>query len=191
MVAEQKKGFFATLGAGYSHWANNTVLGRSISSEMAAIVNFIFSHVLFWVVGFTTALDYGYDESKLGDEGETVSGERGSGVVIITGILVGIATLIFVVKFTRTVIREYGVYKEEKALQEQIMREKTEKRAAAAAAKKAKASAAKKAAKPAASKAKAAASDAVDAKEVELTEAGVAAAPAPAAADAAEGDGES
>lgn len=53
---------------------------------------FLITQLEFWFYGFPAAVEYGYsdyDGTKINDasSGELVSGPRGSGVVIVTGIL--------------------------------------------------------------------------------------------------------
>ncbi|CAN0393656.1 unnamed protein product [Ectocarpus sp. 13 AM-2016] len=63
--------------------------------------NLIFAHLLFWLFGFTALLEYGYSDLNQDSSGQIKSGPSGSGVGIITTLLMTIGTLVVVVKAIR------------------------------------------------------------------------------------------
>eukprot|EP00903_Cladosiphon_okamuranus_P017083 g15742.t1 len=63
--------------------------------------NLIFAHLLFWLFGFTALLDYGYSDLNQSASGQIKSGPSGSGVGIITTLLMCIATVVVVIKAIR------------------------------------------------------------------------------------------
>jgi len=60
--------------------------------------NFVFAHVLWWVVAFPNLLDYGYTDAEQDADGSIASGPSGSGVVIISGMLVAVSTWTYLQK---------------------------------------------------------------------------------------------
>ncbi|CAM9482552.1 unnamed protein product [Scytosiphon promiscuus] len=63
--------------------------------------NLVMAHLLFWLFGFTALLEYGYSDLNQSSSGQIVSGPSGSGVGIITTLLMAVATLVVIVKAVR------------------------------------------------------------------------------------------
>lgn len=53
----------------FDYFFNETVFGGSLAAEFGALFNFLFGHVMFWAVGLPTMLDYGFEETRNGDNG--------------------------------------------------------------------------------------------------------------------------
>jgi hypothetical protein len=58
------------MSSSYNHCTNETVAGGAISEEYGALFNLLFAQVLFWAIGLPLVVEYGYDESRNGDQGE-------------------------------------------------------------------------------------------------------------------------
>lgn len=71
--------------------------------DRGAWFNFACANAMFWAIGFLVALDHGYDEER-DSKGRLQSGERGSGVFIITVILFIVATLLLIIKMVRDAV---------------------------------------------------------------------------------------
>ncbi|CAM9683513.1 unnamed protein product [Pylaiella littoralis] len=65
------------------------------------IFNLVFAHLLFWLFGFTALLEYGYSDLNQDSSGQIKSGPSGSGVGIITTLLMAVASLVVIVKAIR------------------------------------------------------------------------------------------
>lgn len=63
--------------------------------------NLVMSHLLFWLFGFTALLEYGYSDLNQSAGGQIKSGPSGSGVGIITTLLMAVASVVVVVKAAR------------------------------------------------------------------------------------------
>mmetsp|Transcript_26550 Transcript_26550/g.62319 ORF Transcript_26550/g.62319 Transcript_26550/m.62319 type:complete len:186 (-) Transcript_26550:181-738(-) len=84
----------------YEKWALTT-FGASIDNNKGATFNLFFAHVIFWAFGFPAGLDHGYDDASKHEDGQIPSGPSGSGIFIITLVLVSLATIIFLVRAGR------------------------------------------------------------------------------------------
>eukprot|EP00518_Triparma_eleuthera_P000088 CAMPEP_0182456916 /NCGR_PEP_ID=MMETSP1319-20130603/2618_1 /TAXON_ID=172717 /ORGANISM="Bolidomonas pacifica, Strain RCC208" /LENGTH=163 /DNA_ID=CAMNT_0024655265 /DNA_START=38 /DNA_END=529 /DNA_ORIENTATION=+ len=81
--------------------------------------NFIMAHLLFWAFGVPTGWEYGYDDTNLHKtDGNIPSGPSGSGVVIISMLLVMMATTMFGLKVFHYNDPQNAVEEEEKAATE-------------------------------------------------------------------------
>mmetsp|Transcript_25278 Transcript_25278/g.88189 ORF Transcript_25278/g.88189 Transcript_25278/m.88189 type:complete len:176 (-) Transcript_25278:209-736(-) len=97
--SHKKKGLydqtFGALGRAYDKFALSR-FGAGIDNNKGAFFNLLFSHVIFWAVGFPAGDEFGYDDAaKDPDTGNIPSGPSGSGVFIITLVLTCVATIIF------------------------------------------------------------------------------------------------
>ncbi|CBJ28103.1 conserved unknown protein [Ectocarpus siliculosus] len=63
--------------------------------------NLVFAHLLFWLFGFTALLEFGYSDLNQDSSGQIKSGPSGSGVGIITTLLMAVGTLVVVAKAIR------------------------------------------------------------------------------------------
>mmetsp|Transcript_95597 Transcript_95597/g.169759 ORF Transcript_95597/g.169759 Transcript_95597/m.169759 type:complete len:150 (-) Transcript_95597:301-750(-) len=81
-------------------------LWMAIDGEKGATCNLIFAHILFWALGLTAVLNYGYKDpetpAELAVQDPVQSGPSGSGVFIISLFLAIVATLLWC---TRIVLR--------------------------------------------------------------------------------------
>mmetsp|Transcript_11155 Transcript_11155/g.14483 ORF Transcript_11155/g.14483 Transcript_11155/m.14483 type:complete len:130 (+) Transcript_11155:153-542(+) len=91
---DAKKGFMDPFWTGLSAcstWADETskkyFLTHFISTHVGWTLVFIFAHVLFWMEGFPTVIEYGYSDLYKDDNGAIPSGPSGSGVFPISVIL--------------------------------------------------------------------------------------------------------
>ena len=66
-----------------------------LANNVGWTFNFITAHILWWAVGFPTVLEYGYSDSNFNSKGGIPSGGSGSGVFIITLVVVLLTTIIF------------------------------------------------------------------------------------------------
>ncbi|CAN0332341.1 unnamed protein product [Hapterophycus canaliculatus] len=67
--------------------------------------NLIMAHLLFWLFGFTALLEFGYSDLNQNGSGQIRSGPSGSGVGIISTLLMAVATLVVIVKAVRNIDR--------------------------------------------------------------------------------------
>ncbi len=61
----------------------------------------VMAHLLFWLFGFTALLEYGYSDLNQSAGGQIKSGPSGSGVGIITVLLMSVASVVVMIKAGR------------------------------------------------------------------------------------------
>lgn len=80
-------------------------LWMAIDGEKGATCNLIFAHILFWALGLTAVLNYGYKDpetpAELAVQDPVQSGPSGSGVFIISLFLAIVATLLWCTRIVR------------------------------------------------------------------------------------------
>ena len=54
-----------------SWFFNDTVVGGSLNEEWGATFNFLFAHIIFWAVGLPNALDFGFEDTRNGDDSKS------------------------------------------------------------------------------------------------------------------------
>mmetsp|Transcript_14942 Transcript_14942/g.30744 ORF Transcript_14942/g.30744 Transcript_14942/m.30744 type:complete len:87 (+) Transcript_14942:39-299(+) len=64
-----------------------------VGDNLGWTFNFVMSQILFWVWAFPALNDYGYDDSNKSPSGSIESGPSGSGVGIISSMLMVVALL--------------------------------------------------------------------------------------------------
>ncbi|CAM9675135.1 unnamed protein product, partial [Choristocarpus tenellus] len=69
-----------------------------IGSNVPWLFNVLFAHILFWVYGAPALIDYGYSDLNQDSSGSLQSGPSGSGVGIVSGLLMSIGTLVIIFK---------------------------------------------------------------------------------------------
>lgn len=86
-----------SIGRGYDSFAR-TRFGNAVDQEKGATLNLIIGQLLWWAIGFPAALDHGYDNTSLGENGNIPSGSQGAGVYPISLTLCLVATLLWIIK---------------------------------------------------------------------------------------------
>lgn len=66
-----------------------------------ATFNLFFAHLIFWIFGFPAGEEYGYNDDNRHEDGHIPSGPSGSGIFVITLVLVIVATVIFLIRAGR------------------------------------------------------------------------------------------
>ncbi|CAM9370182.1 unnamed protein product [Discosporangium mesarthrocarpum] len=69
-----------------------------LGSELPWLFNLIMAHLLFWLYGAPALIEYGYSDLSQNSSGGIPSGPAGSGVGIVTGLLMALGTCIVAVK---------------------------------------------------------------------------------------------
>ncbi|KAE9031190.1 hypothetical protein PF005_g414 [Phytophthora fragariae] len=60
--------------------------------------NLITTHLLWWIVGFPIALDYGYSSNSYDARGALPSGPEGSGVYVVTLFVCTLCTAVYLTR---------------------------------------------------------------------------------------------
>ncbi|CAK4072775.1 unnamed protein product [Aphanomyces euteiches] len=71
-----------------------TVVGY-IQDNVGWGFNLVVSNILFWLTGFPTVRDYGYSSENYDENGGIPSGGEGSGVFVITLVLMVICYIVY------------------------------------------------------------------------------------------------
>ncbi|KAF0698643.1 Aste57867_10737 [Aphanomyces stellatus] len=77
-----------------AHGPPRTVLGYILDNQGWGF-NLIISNILFWLTGFPTVRDYGYSSTNYDENGGIPSGGEGSGVFVITLVLMIVCYLVY------------------------------------------------------------------------------------------------
>ncbi|GMF37096.1 unnamed protein product [Phytophthora fragariaefolia] len=61
--------------------------------------NLITTHLMWWIVGFPIAMDYGYSSSSYDAKGALPSGPEGSGAYVVTLFICVLCTTVYMARF--------------------------------------------------------------------------------------------
>ncbi|OQS02893.1 hypothetical protein THRCLA_21292 [Thraustotheca clavata] len=75
-------------------------IGKYISNNVGWAFNLLCSNLLFWLAGFPTVQKYGYSSTNYDEYGGIPSGGEGSGVFIVTLVLM---CLCYIIYFSRMI----------------------------------------------------------------------------------------
>ncbi|CEG36534.1 uncharacterized protein PHALS_03082 [Plasmopara halstedii] len=76
----------------------NKSIVHFITNNYGWTFNLITTHLMWWIVGFPIALEYGYSSDAYDGKGALPSGPEGSGVYIVTLFVCALCTVVYITR---------------------------------------------------------------------------------------------